>query len=262
MKKYLNTMKMVILEKIQYIPNQLLKIISYTIYIFIFFELWNYMYTDSSLIAGYTFKQMVWYVAITEIVWGAIRPKIIKTEVSKEIRSGKIAYILSKPFNYINYLMSKYIGETIVNLFTFGTSGILISLIIAGSLPTFTWNSIIFITITTILSILITGYIYMLISLTAFFIEETTPFFWIYERLILCIGVMFPIEIFPKFFQPFIKFSPVYVTMYAPAKMFVDFSINAFLEILLFQLIYLFITVILSFLIYKKGVKKLHVNGG
>lgn len=68
MKKYLNTMKMVILEKIQYIPNQLLKIISYTIYIFIFFELWNYMYTDSSLIAGYTFKQMVWYVAITEIV--------------------------------------------------------------------------------------------------------------------------------------------------------------------------------------------------
>ena len=102
----------------------------------------------------------------------------------------------------------------------------------------------------------------MLISLTAFFIEETTPFFWIYERLILCIGVMFPIEIFPKFFQSFIKFITLYLTIYFPTKIIKKKNNNAFLEILLFQLIYLFITAILSYLIYKKGVKKLHVNGG
>lgn len=262
MKKYFSVVKMVMLEKLQYIYNQLFTMIIYAVFIFLFLQLWKYMYSDTTLIAGYSLNQMVWYLACTEIIWGAIRPKTIKNELSQEIRSGKIAYTLNKPFNYIVYLMSKYIGETIVGLFTYIIVGLTISFVIIGSLKTFSLISIPFIIITTILSALISGLIYILIALSAFWVEDNTPFFWIYEKIILSIGVLFPIELFSGVLQKLITFSPVYVTMYAPAKMSVDFSFAQFINVFSFQVGYLIVMIILCAIVYKKGAKKLNVNGG
>lgn len=262
MKKYYYVFKMVLLEKLQYIFNLYSGMISYAILIFIFLNLWKYMYTDTELIAGYTFVQMAWYLAITEIIWFSIRPKLLKTELSDEIRSGKIAYILNKPINYVSYTLSKYFGETTVKVIFYSISGVLISLIIIGPLLTFEMLSIPFIIITFILASLITALVYILIAMTAFWLEDNSPFFWIYEKIILVIGVIFPIEIFPKFLQPIIKFSPIYSTTYAPAKMAVDFSMDSFYEILPIQLIYVVVCSILCYMVYKKGVKKLNVNGG
>ena len=80
--------------------------------------------------------------------------------------------------------------------------------------------------------------------------------------MILVIGVIFPIEYFPAVVQPIIKFSPVYVVSYGPAKLFVDFSWYTFGTILTAQIIYIAIAALLCHLIYMKGVKKLNVNGG
>ncbi len=262
MKKYLSIIKMVMLEKSEYLYNQLFKMIIYAVFIYVFLQLWGYMYNDTKLIAGYTLSQMTWYVAFTEMIWGAIRPRAIRNELSDEIRSGKIAYVLNKPFSYIGYLISKYLGEAIVGLLTYIIIGTAISFIIIGPLTTFNISVLPFVLITTIIATFITGLIYILIALSAFWIEENSPLFWIYEKLILCIGVLFPIEIFPQAVQPFIKFSPVYVTTYAPAKIAVDFSLKTFINITVFQLGYLTIVGLLCFLVYRKGVKKLNVNGG
>ena len=62
--------------------------------------------------------------------------------------------------------------------------------------------------------------------------------------------------------QPFIKYSPIYVVSYAPAKLFVDFHWNTFIEAIIIQGLYLIIGLILTHWIYKKGVRKLNVNGG
>jgi len=262
MKKYLNITKMVILEKMQYVFNYMSGLVMYGMFIFIFLQLWKYMYSEDSLIAGYSLNQMVWYVAITEILWATIRPKTLKRELSNDIKSGKIAYVLNKPFDFIKYLIAKYIGEAIVSSLIFGTVGTLISLFIIGGLETFKIVSIPFIIITFINASLITVLTYISICLTAFWFEENEPFVWVYEKLILTLGVMFPVEIFPMFIRPFIKFSPVFVTTYAPSKMIVDFSINSFIEIFIFQIVYLLIFSVLCKIMYKKGERKLSVNGG
>lgn len=262
MKKYLNVTKMVILETLQYIPNKLIGLIIYGMFIFIFLQLWSYIYVDGNLIAGYSLNQMIWYVAITEMVWAVIRAKSIKNKLSTDIRSGKIAYTLNKPFNYIYYLLSIDAGGMIVGFFLYLIIGILISYFIIGGLSTFTFTSIPFILITIIFAYLINVFIYIFISLFAFWFEEVTPLFWIYEKFILVVGVLFPIEVFPLFLQPIIKLSPMYTTMYAPAKMVVDFSLSEFFNIFLYQVGYLIVFVLLSFTIYNKGVKKLSVNGG
>ena len=80
--------------------------------------------------------------------------------------------------------------------------------------------------------------------------------------MILVLGVLFPIEYFPGILAQIMRYSPIYVTCYGPAKLFVDFSYAQALEILLSQIIYVGIAFGLCFALYRKGVKKLNVTGG
>jgi len=70
MKKYLYIYKTTLIENLSYIPNILLGFINFIVMMFIFLNLWEYMYSDSSqIINGYTMEQMIWYVLITETLW-------------------------------------------------------------------------------------------------------------------------------------------------------------------------------------------------
>lgn len=102
----------------------------------------------------------------------------------------------------------------------------------------------------------------ILISIISFWIEDPTPFHWIYDKMILLIGTMFPIEMFPQYLRPIIKCTPIYVVTYGPAKLLINFSLQNFVQILLAQIIYLFVATTLTLILYEKGVKKLNVNGG
>lgn len=102
----------------------------------------------------------------------------------------------------------------------------------------------------------------ILISIISFWIEDSTPFHWIYDKMILLIGTMFPIEMFPQYLRPIIKCTPIYVVTYGPAKLLINFSLQNFVQILLAQIIYLFVATTLTLILYEKGVIKLNVNGG
>ena len=100
------------------------------------------------------------------------------------------------------------------------------------------------------------------LGLFAFYMEDANPLYWIYSKFILVLGTIFPIEYFPKVLQPIINLSPIYAVSYGPAKLFVDFTWNNFFVIIFAQIIYIVISYLLCSILYKKGVKRLNVNGG
>lgn len=100
------------------------------------------------------------------------------------------------------------------------------------------------------------------ISIIAFWIEDPAPFHWVYDKLVLMLGTLFPIEMFPEILRPIIKCAPIFVVTYGPAKLFIDFNINTFIQIFIAQILYLVISVFIIIVLYNKGVKKLNVNGG
>lgn len=102
----------------------------------------------------------------------------------------------------------------------------------------------------------------IVISILSFWIEDSTPFHWVYDKMILVIGTLFPIEMFPKFLQPIIKCTPIFVVTYGPAKLLIDFNMESFIEIFIAQMLYLIISMSIVGFLYSKGVKKLNVNGG
>lgn len=263
MKKYATVYRAVLMETLQYAANVLMGFISFFIIIFVFICLWNYMYDEpASLIAGYTKEQMIWYVIITETLWFGARPAVMARQAASDIRSGNIAYQVNKPYYYPLYILSRFTGEWSIQLPMYAAFAALAGGILVGGLPGFHPVTFLAALPCVVLGITINGVFKLNISLISFWIEDSTPFQWLYDKLILVVGTLFPIEIFPKALQPFFKLTPIYTVCYGPAKLLVDFSTEKCLEILLAQLVYLAAGCALMAFVYGKGVRKLHVNGG
>ena len=67
---------------------------------------------------------------------------------------------------------------------------------------------------------------------------------------------------FPKIIQPIIKCTPIFVVTYGPAKLLINFSWDQFIQIFIAQILYLILSILIVSILYRRGVKKLNVNGG
>lgn len=263
MKKYLSIYKMTFLESIQYISNILFGFIAYIVTIYIFLCLWKYLYQDpSSLIEGYSITQMIWYVLVTECMWYGNRNRTLTEQICNDIKSGSIAYNLNKPYNYLSFIVFKHFGDITFKFICYAVMSVILGLIFVGPIDGFFIQNIPFIIISVVLGSIINSLIRITISLFSFWVEDTTPFQWIYDKIILVIGTLFPVELFPKILQPIMKCTPIFVVNYGPAKLFVDFSFSMFTQVLLAQIIYIVVVILIATIIYRKGVKRLNVNGG
>ncbi|MBQ7140249.1 MAG: ABC transporter permease [Bacilli bacterium] len=263
MRKYLFIFKSELMSTLQYVFNIAAGFIGCFILLFIFLNLWQYIYSNpSEIINGYTMNQMIWYIIITEILWGISSGKKICVKISNDIKGGNIAYNLNKPYNYILYSLFSHLGSAFVKAIIYTILGMIVGFMFLGSFPNLNILSIIAVILTSVLSTIISALLVSFIGLFSFIIEDSTPFYWLYSKLILIVGTIFPIEYFPSIIQPILKLSPVYVVCYGPAKLFVDFSLNNFITVFISQIIYIGIGFGLCTLLYKKGVKNLNVNGG
>lgn len=263
MKKYLYIFKSEVMTNLQYTFDLLVGFIGYIIHIFIFLNLWQYIYSNpEELINGYNMNQMIWYVIITEIIWTAVSGRALSKKISADVKSGNIAYNINKPFNYVEYSLFNHLGGTTVKFILITIIGLLLGFVFLHGFPPLNILQILGVILSSILAIVISTLLIMTLGLLAFFVEDSAPFYWIYSKFILVVGTIFPVEFFPQVLQPIIKFSPIYAVSYGPAKLFVNFSINEFISIMISQVAYLIISFIICHLIYRKGVRKLNVNGG
>lgn len=263
MKKYLYIYKATLVENLNYITNILLGFINFFVMMFVFLNLWEYIYSDNTqVINGYTMQQMIWYVLITEVLWFGSRNKILTQEISQDIKTGNIAYNINKPYNYVLYIVSKHLGEITIKLIMFIMVGIIIGVSFVGPIQNFNIMNVPFILLTVIFGVIINSILRIAISIISFWIEDSTPFHWVYDKMILVIGTLFPIEMFPEFIRPIIKCTPIFVVTYGPAKLIIDFSMKSFMNIFIAQILYLVISISMVSILYNKGVKKLNVNGG
>lgn len=263
MRKYAVIYRSVLMENIQYVMNIFMGFISYFMFIFVFIHLWNYMYSSpGELISGYTREQMIWYTMITEMMWFGAGSGTVSRQAAKDIRSGNIAYLMNKPYHYTLYILAKHAGEWGIQLPMYAVLATAMGITMVGSLPDFHVVTLLAVIPCIILGITINAVFKLCISLISFWIEDSNPFQWLYDKMLLIVGTIFPIEIFPAQMQPFLKLTPIYTVCYGPAKLIVDFDMGKCVEILVVQMIYLAAGCSLMFFVYGKGGKKLYVNGG
>lgn len=263
MKKYLYIMKTTMKDSLKYTSTLLFGFIGFSIVLITLICLWNYLYSDgTSTINGYTLNQMIWYLLFAEIISFGSGSKVATDEVRNCIKSGNIAYQINKPYNYITYTICKFMADTSIKfiLFVIVTCGL--GLIFAGPIENFKLISLLAAIPVFTLAVLIMGLMKILISISAFWVEDSRPFQNVYNKLILMFGVFFPLEMFSKVIQSIIKCTPIYGVAYGPAKLMIGYSNELFISVLISQSVTILVAIILISIFYKKGVKKLNVNGG
>lgn len=263
MKKYFYIFKSELQSNLQYMTNILVRCLSSYIIVYILISLWKYIYSDpSEIINGYSVEQMIWYVIVTETLWNILSGRKLCKKICTDVKSGNIAYNINKPYSYIGYVISNHLGNVTISAFIYVVSSLMIGILFVGHIPSLNITNIILLIISCIFAILINILFILMIGLFSFKLEDAMPFYWLYSKVIIVIGTIFPIEYFPIKLRGILSYSPIYVVSYGPAKLFVDFSYSMFLRIFIAQIIYIIVCSLICKIIYKKGVKKLNVNGG
>ncbi len=231
------------------------------LFLWVFTYLWRLAYASSGTgeLAGITYQNMLWYLMLAEAI-ELSRPRFAE-EIARSVRDGSIAYLLSKPYDYILYQMSINAGDSIFRfvLGLFFGSG-LVWLLVGPPPPLFGWP----LTLVAVLGgWLINFWITALIGLTAFLTEEVAPFMWIYQKMIFILGgMLIPIDFYPAWLQTLARATPFAYYMYGPARLFVTPSWPRFSALIFGQAIWIMILGALVFGVYRRGLRRLAINGG
>lgn len=259
--KYAAIGKVTVRNQFAYIFDALFRSLFLLVILYILIQLWKVTYggMGTERIAGYTFGQMIWYLIVSESIIMA-SPRVTTT-VEEEVKTGAIAYLMTRPFSYIGYQYATYMGEASVKLLINLTLGSLLGLALIGP-PDLGWGSLAFWPVAA-LAYTVNFIIRMCLALAAFWVEETQGLTLVYDKLLFTIGgMLLPLELFPEALRRICEWLPFQAIVYFPAKTAVRFDAGALQHMIGVQLVWGAVLAALLAFIYRKGAKRLNVNGG
>lgn len=257
--KYLFVVRTSLTAKLVYFWDLLGRSVFFILVLLIFNQLWKASLPGSNINFGRT--QLIWYLTMTEVITLST-PGGYAQGIDEDIKSGNIAYLLSRPCNYPLFMLGRYWGESLASMLANICLGCCAALFMVGPPPLIP-ASLPLLVLTLILAVTLKFFLTLLISLTAFWVEESRPFHWIYSKLIFTVGGLFvPLEFFPDWLQDLARILPFNLTVYAPARLLVDWDPQFFGAVILRQILWLGAVALLAQYIFRQGVIKLNVHGG
>ena len=249
-----------------YRAELVMRAVQMVLFMGVFMALWSSAFgiSGKSTLEGYRLTEIVWYLAMTETI--TLSSSRIFTEISEEVKAGNLAYTLARPLSYPWYQVANSLGNSAPRfLLNFLTAAVVVGVgmkqvpvLGAGSLP----GLLAFLGMAA-LALLLDALIAVLIGLSAFWIEEVMPAFWIYQKLLFTIGGLFlPLEMFPDWLRRVSEWLPFQFITYVPARAFVAFESDFVLRAVAGQLAYVVALVALVTLVWGRAQRRLVMHGG
>jgi ABC-2 type transport system permease protein len=224
--------------------------------------LWTTAYGVSGRaeLAGFSLVEMVWYLAMTETV--TLSTSRIFFEIGEAVRAGDLAYTLARPTSYPFFQVANSLGNSaprlVLNLLVASVVVAVGTRQLAGSVP-----GLVSFLVLAIAALILDALIAVLIGLAAFWIEEITPLFWIYSKLLFTVGGLFlPLEFFPRALREVVRWLPFQFVTYAPARAFVKFDLAFVAQALSGQVAYIALFAGIVSAVWWRARRRLVVHGG
>jgi ABC-2 type transport system permease protein len=263
MGKYIEMIRIRFLMMLAYRTNYYSGILIYSINIGAYYFLWNAIYGDKGSIEGMSALQMTSYISIAWMA-RAFYFNNIDREIAQEIKEGKVAVELIRPYNYLLMKTMQGLGEGIFRLSFFSVPGmVIVALIfpIAFSTNPTTW---LLFAVALIFSFLINMQINLLTGILTFFFYNNTGLIRAKRVVIdLFSGLLLPISFFPGWAQQIMSFLPFQGISYVPSMIFTEsFSGSEIINAVLFQVVWVFILILPIQILWLIARKQLVVQGG
>jgi ABC-2 type transport system permease protein len=260
--KYGAVLRVSMASHFAYAGEALLRLIFLVLIIFVFVQLWSVTYSvlGAQRIGSYTMPQMVWYFAFAEAIVLAV--PMLRRKVDDDVKSGELAYRLTKPYHYVFYLAADYMGEWLARFALNMVVAVGMSLITVGPIP-FSMGGVAMALAALVGAVALDFLGSCVVSLLAFWVEDTAAFYLIYRRLVMLLGgMMIPLDVFPEPLSSIARALPFSYIVYGPARLWAAPDPAFFLSLLPGLTISLLVGGGLVALIFRAGLRNVTVNGG
>ncbi|TLS35692.1 ABC transporter permease [Pseudalkalibacillus caeni] len=263
MAKYVEMIRIRFLMMLAYRTNYYSGILIYSINIGAYYFLWSAIYGGKESIEGLSVIQMTTYIAVAWMA-RAFYFNNIDREIALEIKEGKVAVELIRPYNYLVMKMMQGLGEGIFRISFFSFPGmIIVSLIfpIDFSAAVSIW---LYFFLSLVFSFFINTQINLLTGIMTFFFFNNDGLIRAKRVVIdLFSGLILPISFYPGWAQQIMDYLPFQAISYIPSMIFTEGFTGAEIpEAILFQVVWAVILIIPIQLFWYLARKQLIVQGG
>jgi len=229
--------------------------------LFIFSRVWQTVVGGGAIaIPGAGKAELIWYLAVTEWCLLSVPPFFLSIEA--EVRSGDVACRLVRPVSYVGAQLAEAFGETALRLAVLGPAAAGFALLIAGSWPADPRGLLLALPLGVLSSVLAVLSM-AAIGLSAFWIVDTSPIFWIWQKLAFVLGgLLLPLELYPSWLRALARFSPFPAMLWGPGRMAFGFAPGVALETFLELAIWCALAAAGLAALATRVRRRLTVNGG
>jgi ABC-2 type transport system permease protein len=235
-------------------------VVTYSHFVFVFSRIWRSAYASRPSIAGYDFAMSVWYFIVAEIPYFGTSGHF--WDLAGDIKSGQVAYLVSRPYSFVGYRFAQAAGSSLVAMLPITAAGLVLGSIVASPAPLGSALQAAALVASIALAAGLQFLAQLAIAMTAFWVEENSAFFWIFQKLGLIAGTLLPLEFLPLWASRIVWWTPFPALSYAPARIMVAFSPLSALRLLALQAAWTAGAWALCLAVYDHGRRKLSSQGG
>ncbi|USG64728.1 ABC-2 family transporter protein [Brevibacillus ruminantium] len=262
-KLYRELIRIRFLTLLAYRVNYYSGIIIYAINIGAYYFLWGAIYGGQQQLGGLSVEQMTAYVAVAWMS-RAFYFNNIDMEMAQEVREGKVAIEMIRPYNYLAVKTAQAFGEGIFRMIFFALPGIfLISLLIPFRFPGTpgAWGMYL---VSLMFAFVINTQLNLLTGLFTFFLFRNDGMMRAKRVVVdLLSGLVLPISFFPGWAQTLMGYLPFQAINYYPSVIFTGaIPAEKAWQMIGLQALWVAVILVPILVMWRKAQNKLVVQGG
>ena len=268
--KYFSILRINWVHSLEYRANALIGLFAVLSGLFIEYQIWSLIFDSNnySIIAmdgaekGYSFEQLIIFIFLSIIVGQLKSSWVTSSQMILEIREGLINKYLIRPISYFWYHFMMFVGTNSLYVIVYMLLLILFMYLFPGMIFQ-TFISICGFVISLLLSIYLSYCIYFIMVCFAFWFGEVRSIVVAYNLGMLMIsGQYIPIRLFPEKILSIIKWTPIPYLVDLPVSIATGLlDKSQWIFSISIGFLWCLILTIISFIIYKIGIKRYEAYG-
>lgn len=230
----------------------------YGVILFIFSRLWQVVSARTEL--SLSPADMLWYLAMTELI--VISYPLTHLEIEDDVRSGNLAYALTRPASYLWSQLARALGATFFRVISLALAGFCFATLFSGRLPQNLWGLLAFLPLA--LGALVVSITFnLIIGISAFWIQDSSPVYWVWQKSSFILGGMIlPLDIYPQWLRSIAEWTPFVSLIYEPAMAAITMNTFLMLKCLIKLFLWGTVAVLVAQWMFFKASRELSLNGG
>ena len=223
---------------------------------------WYVFKLSNGVINGTTFLFAAWSIFFY-FSFSVLRLRDISREIMKDIQTGNVEVLFSKPISYLSYRMWWQVGSGIYSFVVITLFAVIALFFIIGLPPTMTIGIFIpTLILTFICGAILSLFLYTIVGLLSFWIEDINPVFWIVDKAVMILGGSYlPVALFPAFMFKIALWSPFGASQFVTHTVYETWQTNWY-QLVGIQLFWIVLLGLVVYFMFERAKQKVSVNGG